>query len=251
MPGVAFQSKNTLFHDVEGSLQPVGNWSDSGLLGFFLFTGSLPRATINRARFQPDGVMSSTPPVAGSNYITFTGDVSWVQTSAYEVSEMTLVAGVRWQSNAGFTPMISTYQTPDPSHPGFTTNGRQLYAPIAAIGCEVAATYWTGSAESTQGSAVSTPGFNTWNFIIGRSGATNININNMTTNTAVSTVTPTGTIVVGTGLFRIGSALTAGTFTNSVDMCFAAIFARQLGNTELTPFYTQVQGYLASQGITI
>jgi hypothetical protein len=250
MPGQTIQGRNINFHDVDGSIQPIGAWSDVGLEGCFFLTGSLPRAVRNRAHFKPDASLSATAPVVGSNYLTFTGGTSWLQTLVPESSEHTLIAVAKWQSSANYAAMVSSHKGTSPAHPSVTSNGAILYAgPASTYGGSVAQ-YWDGVSSDVQFSAtLNSTGFNIFNMHVARIGASGLKMNNMTVSTVTGVTSVTGTRDPSPANFRIGSS--TADYIGSVDMAFAAVFSRQLADSELTPFYIQIQAYLASQGVTI
>jgi hypothetical protein len=188
-------------------------------------------------------------PGAGANFATFTGLTNYVQTGLVDQTEVTLLAVAR-----PITPAAATYKHVIGNYNG--TSGNQagsslLFNNVAQGGPGVYNARSDGT--NSQNSILFAPigDYSGFGFIAGRMGATASRYDDKTRGLSANGTFSYPRAASNGQLYRIGSAVSAATGTQAVDVAFAAIYSRVLSDVELDAIYQKVKTYLAGKSIAI
>lgn len=229
-----------------------------GLRYWGMYDGSAERAARNHAG--GDVIASVTgAPVFGDDYADFTPASAFIQTTGSQSPDLTMIAVIRPHDDAsGDRYVISNSASPAVNPPYATARGSQLMlshgtaAGDGVLNLTMAVGVNNGGTDQNAGATI----FNNvvagqWSCVAGtyNSDAKQYRVMNFTSG-ATATITNANAANIGSGDYRVGSAINSNG-ANKLGIAMAAIYDVTKSLVQLTDIYADIKTYFAKRGIAI
>jgi len=239
-----------------------------GLEYLNFFGGTAARLQRNLALGKPAAVMVGTPTINADSAI-FTPLTHYIQTFAPDAHNKTLFVVARVPATKVDSMLLSNSRSPRTTGPAglpTTTASSLMYRGTGTPGVDQVAeqffaTQWDGATNASSNPTavvLNNRPVGTLNALIGRTNAGDgllastkyRKIDNKTTGAKLAG-SFTGAVFDLAGTYRIGSSYAAFAGTVPTEILFAAIWSRELTDSEIETMYQAVKAYYARRGIAI
>ncbi|WP_428429554.1 hypothetical protein [Pararhizobium sp.] len=219
---------------------------------------SVQKAARNYARGKPDASIKGVP-VANANYVTFQGDVNYLETRTKESSAQTIYCICRpigdLLSSATQSMAVSTFTRPAAAGGG-STFGAALFFQNPGSGPTVQGIGSRGTSvanhiNGTVSLPIPTPSNWRMNALLVKDAVTKNELFDLTNNGHAVSLAANTPRFPSSGFYRIGSSYAAPAFIGQIDIAFVAIASVAHTEAQMQANRAALQAYFDPRGISI